>query len=342
MEYPQRKLHADVLDRQLHNPGLTWRQFRGAALIVISLSPGFTSSCSRTRPDAHRDLIARQYPRVDGSTSTHPLSVLVACKIHGVAYEWKQPPGLQRTVFPSRMANPLLAAKIEDNVRHHGTHEAYVALIQGKTDLIFVARAPSERELEAARRAGVGFDLSSIALDGLVFVVNVTNPIENLTLPQVRGIFGPPGTKSWTALGGQDGAIEAFQREPDSGSQELMEKLVMKGSPMRNEREVPRIYTMAGVVNMVAMHQQGIAYSIYYYVTNMAPNRRVRMIAIDGVKPATRTIATRAYPLTAEVFVALRTGTPRQSPAATLRDWLQTAAGQAAVQESGYVPKGRS
>lgn len=342
MEYAQEELHANVLDAQLDNPDLTWRRFRGAALMAIALSPAFTSFCSRTGPDPNRDLIARQYPRVDGSTSTHPLSVLVACKIHNVAYEWKRPPGLERTVFPSRMANPVLAAQIEDSIRHHGTHEAYVALIDDKADLIFVARAPSERELEAARRAGVGFDVSSIALDALVFVVNVSNPIDNLTLAQVRDIFGPSGTKSWTALGGQDVAIEAFQREPDSGSQELMQKLVMKGVPIRNEREVPRIYTMAGVVNTVAMHEQGIAYSIYYYVTNMAPNHRVRMIAIDGVKPATGTIATRTYPLTSEVFVALRTGTPRQSPAAALRDWLLTGAGQAAVQESGYAPRGPS
>jgi phosphate transport system substrate-binding protein len=311
-----------------------------ALLIVIAMFLAFTLACSRTRRDPNRDIIAGKYPRVDGSTSTHPLSVLVACKVHGVAYEWKRPPGLERTVFPFRKAHPLLAARIEETVQHHGTHEAYIALIQDKADLILVARQPSERELEAARLAGVGLDVSPIALDALVFVLNVNNPIESLTLNQVRDIFGPPGTKSWIGLGGPDLAIEPFQREPDSGSQELMEKLVMKGSPIRNEREVPRIYTMAGVVNTVAVHEHGIAYSIYYYVTNMAPNNHVKMIAIDGVKPTARTIATRAYPLTAEVFVVLRKGMPRESPAALLRDWLQTAEGQAAVQESGYVPRG--
>ena len=64
------------------------------------------------------------------------------------------------------------------------------------------------------------------------------------------------------------------------------------------------------------------------------------MIAIEGVKPTARTIATRTYPLTAEVFVVLRKGMPRNSPAALLRNWLQTVEGQAAVQESGYVPRG--
>ena len=249
-----------------------------------------------------------------------------------MAYEWKRPPALERTVFPSYSGHPFLAARIEKTIRHHGTHEAYLALIQGNADLILVAREPSERELETARKAGVGIEVSPIALDALVFIVNVRNPIENLTVNQIREIFG---------LNAKNVAIEPFQREPDSGSQELMEKLIMKGSPMRDPREMPRIYTMAGVVNTVAAHERGIAFSIYYYVTSMAPNRQVKMIAIDGVRPTLATIAARAYPLTSEVFAVVRKGTPRESPAARVRAWLQTAEGQAAVQESGYVPRGR-
>jgi ABC-type phosphate transport system substrate-binding protein len=295
-----------------------------AGVVWIITSLVFTANCSR-------DTLARNYPRVDGSTSTHPLAVLAACKLQGVAYEWKRPPALQRTVFPSRRDHPLRAARIENTIKHHGTHEAYVALIENKTDLILEAREASPRELEAARRAGVGLEVTPIALDALVFVVNVKNPIENLTLDQVRNIFG--------AAGRQSTALEAFQREPDSGSQELMGTLVMKGLPMR---DLPRIYTMAGVVHTVAMHDRGIAFSIYYYVTNMAPNERVKMIAIDGVKPTASSIAARTYPLTNAVFVVLRKGMPHESPAARLREWFQTTEGQAAVRESGYIIGGRS
>lgn len=298
-------------------------------------------SCSRAERDPFGAAIARQYPRVDGSTSTHPLAVLIACKLQGVGYEWKRPPALERTVFPTHTLHPLLAAKIEENVRHHGTHEAYLSLIQDRSDLILVAREPSGRELEAARVAGVALDVKPVALDALVFVLNARNSIENLNADQIRRIFGSPGTRSWIDLGGPAAAIEPFQREPDSGSQELMEKLVMKGLPMRDEREVPRIYTMAGVVNKVAAHEKGIAFSIYYYVTNMAPDEHIRMIAIDGVRPTAATIASRAYPLTSEVFAVVRKGLPPGSPAASLLGWLQTGEGQAAVRESGYVPRGR-
>ncbi len=279
---------------------------------------------------------AVDYPRVDGSTSTHPLSVLIACKRLGVPYEWRQPPSLERTVFPSRRRHPLHAAKIEERVRHHGTHQAYVALIEKKADLILVAREPSVREIEAARRAGVDLEVTPVALDALVFVLNVSNPVDNLPADAIRGIFGPAALKSWSSVGGPRSAIEAFQREPDSGSQELIEKLVMKGIPVRDAHEVPLIRTMAGVVNTVAVRERGIAYSIYYYITNMAPNRKVKMIAIDGVRPTPATIASGEYPLTSGVFAVLRKGT--RGPARSLRDWLLSEEGQAAVRESGYVP----
>ena len=70
----------------------------------------------------------------------------------------------------------------------------------------------------------------------------------------------------------------------------------------------------------------------------MFDNQKVKMIAIEGVQPTSATIASRAYPLAAEVYVITRKGTPSTSTAAMLRDWLLSADGQAVVKASGYVP----
>ncbi len=117
-----------------------------------------------------------------------------------------------------------------------------------------------------------------------------------------------------------------------------MEKLVMKGASIRKAPNIPVIYTMAGVVNTVALREKGLAYSIYYYVTNMKPNKAVKMIAIEGVTPSPETIGAIKYPLTAEVYAVIRKGTSKKSSASMLRDWLLSANGQAAILESGYVP----
>ena len=57
-------------------------------------------------------------------------------------------------------------------IGHHGTHSAYLNLINGEADLILVARSPSMEELELAQLSGVEFDIRPVALDAFVFIVN--------------------------------------------------------------------------------------------------------------------------------------------------------------------------
>lgn len=282
--------------------------------------------------------MARAWPGVDGSTSTEPLAVLIACKAHGLRYEWRRGPAEERTVVPSGERRPDLAARIVEEVHHHGTHDAYTGLIERRADLILVARQPSTRERAAAARAGVVLDLRPFALDALVFVVNARNPVRDLPLERLRAVYGPGGPMRWPELGGDEGVIEAFQREEDSGSQELIDQLVMRGLPMRDVREVPVVRTMAGPIHAVAMRKAGLAFSVYYYVTNMARNGSVRMLGVDGVRPTRASIASRLYPLTSPVYAVLRKGTDPEAPAAKLRDWLGTEEGRDALLESGYAP----
>lgn len=218
--------------------------------------------------------------------------------------------------------------------RHTGTNPAYLNLIAGKADLILVARAPSEDELKAARGQGVEFDVRPFALDAFVFLVNVQNPVENLGIENVRGIYTGK-IKDWSALGGK-GTIKAYQRDRNSGSQELMEALVMKGAPTIQAPDMI-MPTMIGAVNAIRDDPLGIGYSVYYYATFMLPDERVKLVGVNGVKPTSDTIARRAYPLTAEVYAVMRKGTAKESTAALLRDWFLTDEGQAAVAASGYV-----
>lgn len=296
------------------------------------------TGCSDRASDPALSSIARAYPRVDGSTSTEPLAVLIACKAHGRPYTWRRGPAEERTVVPSDESRPDLAARIVREGHHHGTHDAYTALIDRRVDLILVAREPSTREVAAAARAGVVLDARPFALDALVFLVNSRNPVRDLPLERLRAVYGPGGPDRWSELGGAEGAIEAFQREQDSGSQELIGQFVMKELPMRDVREIPIVRTMAGPIHAVAMREAGLAFSVYYYVTNMARNGSVRMLGVDGVRPTRASIASRLYPLTSPVFAVLRKGTDPKASAAKLRDWLGTQEGRDALLESGYAP----
>jgi phosphate transport system substrate-binding protein len=225
-------------------------------------------------------------------------------------------------------------------------------LISRGADIILVAREPSEDELSAAEEAGVALDVHPIALDAFVFLVHADNPVDSLTLETVRDIYTGDIT-TWTELGividreyPDAEPINTYQRNPNSGSQELMDQLVMRGEPMIDSPELI-LETMMGPIHAIGGGSDlftgeedpwGIGYSVYYYASFMFPHNRVQLIGIDGVQPTSENIASRAYPLTTEVYVVVRADMPPESTAVLLRDWLLTEEGQAVIAESGYVP----
>lgn len=80
------------------------------------------------------------------------------------------------------MINQLLATNAS-------THQAYINLIEGRSDIGLLARTPSSDELELARTKSVGLEATPCALDAFVFLVNRANPVRNLTSQQIRDIY---------------------------------------------------------------------------------------------------------------------------------------------------------
>jgi phosphate transport system substrate-binding protein len=300
--------------------------------VVITPSGAYTPG-----PTPDLSNIAQNYPRVDGSTSTLPLQTLTACKLLDVTCIWTEHFPFSRTervIGPDLDAEPSETAVTVLNISHTGTHDAYMNLIQDKTDLILVARLPSRDEVEAATQAKVTLDVHPIALDAFVFLLHKDNPVPSLPLDQIRDIYSGKIT-DWSELGGT-GGINAYQRDRNSGSQELMEELVMKGTPTVDAPDM--IFpSMMGPINAIHDDPLGIGYSVFYYATFMLPDENVRLLGIDGIQPTSETIASREYPLVTEVYAVVRSDMPRDSSAVMLRDWFLTEVGQETIEESGYV-----
>lgn len=279
----------------------------------------------------------RAYPRVDGSTSAQPLQFMAACVILQVEQNCiiKENVGVSYSerYFSYQPPNEQTGIRIE--FRHSGTHESYVNLIEGAADLILVARGPSDYELLQAGEKGVDLELRPVALDAFVFIVNTDNPISSLTFDQIRGIYSGKIT-DWGALGWA-GKITPYQREDDSGSQELMKQVMMRDTPLINTPDLIA-YKMTGPYIALNEDPSGIAYTVFYYANFILHSPAVKMLGVNGVLPSSQTIQNGTYPLVTEVYAVTRAGISPDSAAARLRDWLLTPAGQAAVAKSGYVP----
>ncbi len=220
-------------------------------------------------------------------------------------------------------------------IGHQGTHSAYLYLIDNEADLILVARSPSLEELELAQLSGVEFDIQPVALDAFVFIVNENNPLNGLSLDEIQRIYTGELT-NWDQVGGTPGEIHPYQRDEQSGSQQLMLSLVMKNLPMI---DAPSLVLMKMIAPFYAISEDplGIGYSVYYYEENMAPAEKIKLLAVNGIKPEYDSIKSRTYPFTTEVYTVIRVDSPPTSIAMRLRDWLLSNAGQEVVEKSGYV-----
>ncbi len=234
------------------------------------------------------------------------------------------------------------------------------------SEILLVARKPSTDELEAARAARVELDVRPVALDAFVFLVNRKNPVENLTMGQLREIYYHcekdesgyrEGTNAlpWSRYGGPNEKISVFERGFNSGSREIMDELVMnlqvndpavaeRVAENRKRRYNPILDSMAGPYLALAGGDHfegehwGIAYSVYNYEHFLAATPEIRTLKIDGIMPNYETIRTKKYPLVSEMYVVTRKDIAADSPAAKLRDWLLSDDGQRTIRESGYVP----
>lgn len=279
---------------------------------------GVLSACApaQVKPP---ELTLETYPKVDGSTVTIPLSEALAAKLTGASPE-----------------------DVRMQIKHNRTHGAYVNLIHGDADLIFVT-APSEGELALAEEKGVELEVIPIVSEAFVFLVNANNPVKGVTHAQLQDIY-TGDIDNWKAVGGEDLAIIPYQRPVNSGSQTGFLELVMQdkvpmAAPMA---QVPA--EMGMLIDVVAAYDNGpagIGYSYYYFVTDMWQNADVKLLEVDGVYPDPEHIASGAYPFKTAYYAVMRKDLPEDAPERRVVDWILSEDGQQLMEDSGYVKIGK-
>ena len=255
------------------------------------------------------------YPKVDGSTATIPLSEAIASSI-------------------------LQISNIEANtlIKHNTTHNAYVNLINNSADIIFVTE-PSKEELNLAKEAKVELEIIPIVKEGFVFLVNTKNPVNSLTIKQIQDIYQGK-INNWSKVGGEEKDIIAYQREPNSGSQTLMEQLVMKGLTLADHPKT-LVYGMEGLIESIAKYdnsEKALGYSVFYYAKTMYNKDTIKLLAIDDIAANNKNIASGKYPFTTAYYAVLKKNTASDAPSRKLLKWILGNDGQKLAEECGYVP----
>ena len=258
-------------------------------------------------------------PRLDGSLANEPLLIRMMSEL---------------TDTDADTAETYLA----DSFVNGGTSTSWGKLLWDEMDLIISYEPPQEVKEEYAEDFE-NLEIDPLGRDGLVFIVNVNNPIESLTIDQIRDIYTGKIT-DWSEVGGEKGEIKAFQRNSTSGSQTLLNKLVMNGEACMEPEEDLLVGTMGELIEQVASFDgsgSAIGFSVYYYADKMKSDPNLKMIKVEGVEPSNETIQDNSYPLVNDFYIAIRASEEEKSPARMLRDWMLSDDGRKLLEEEGYV-----
>ena len=273
------------------------------------------------------------YPKVDGSTSTDPLNRLIACKLLGYNYKWEQALAMNGLWY---LSTDIPQEFVTERLKSSQTHNSIINLIDKQADLILSARKMSPDEKEYADNAGVSLIETPIALDAFIFVANLSNPVKSLTTKQVQDIYTGK-IKNWKEVGGNDKTIKPYIRNQNSGSQELMETLVMQGLIIAdlNVDYEPELPSMSMVFSKLRSDVDALGYTVYYYKEQIVRDKVVKSLAINAVEPTEKSIKNKIYPYIAEVYVAIRSDLDKNSMAYKLYELLQSEAAKSVIAERG-------
>src|SRR5262245_12978717 len=113
-------------------------------------------------------------------------------------------------------------------LREGTSREAVSALFAAQADLAVLTRELLPEERAAAVRGGLELEGYQIARDAVVAVVNTGNPVENISVPDLRSIYRGE-TKRWRDLGGEDRPIRVVIQRPDTDITAYFLEAVMGG-----------------------------------------------------------------------------------------------------------------
>jgi len=220
-----------------------------------------------------------------------------------------------------------------------GSGTGIAALVNGTTQICQSSR-PMKDEAKASVIQQRQAEVSEIpvAVDALAVYLNKQNPIDHMTMEQIRRIFQGEIT-NWKDVGGPSAAIVLYGRENNSGTYVFFKEHVLANGDF-TERYQPLGGT-AAVINAVVKDMNGIGYGGIGYATDLKAIPIAKDAASAPVPPTMENALSNKYPLSR--FLYWHTAGPPAGTIKDLVDWVLGPEGQNVVKDVGFYPlKGAS
>jgi phosphate transport system substrate-binding protein len=192
------------------------------------------------------------------------------------------------------------------------------ALASGEVTLAFLLR-----ELTSAEKAA-GLAGTEYARDGVTIIVHPANPAVNLSLAELKDLFTGK-TTAWP-----DGKpVVLFNRNTDAGIRQVFQDKVLGAEGFSPTAAVKHDGVLVSSVSKIPT---ATAYTSF----SEADEARIKIVAVNGIKPSAATLKDKTYPLTTTAVLATKGAATGEEKA--FIDYVLSAKGQAVVAKEGLVP----
>jgi len=173
-----------------------------------------------------------------------------------------------------------------------------------------------------------------IAHDGIAVIVHPSNPIDGLTVEEIRSIFSGQ-VKNWAELGGADLPITLINRDESSGTRDAFGKAIMGDEAFEiNAVVLPG----TGQVREVVTRTPGaVGYISVGFVAPRFSKTEVKALKVSGIEPTDENVSSKLYPI-ARTLYFLTKGMPEGVAKEYIDYVLSPAVQQGAVIDAGFLP----
>ena len=229
--------------------------------------------------------------------------------------------------------------EIRISVTGGGSGTGIAAMINGTVSIANASRDMKPEEVAAAKANGIDPVEFVVARDAIAVVVNLTNPIDRLTIRQISDIYTGRIT-NWKEIGGQDRPIVLLSRESNSGTYVyFLENVVRMGESKNKLLFSPDTLLMPsseGISSEIRQNPNAIGYDGLGYLT---PDQKVISVSKsdDGpyIGPSAWTVNNGTYPIARPLYM-YTAGQPAGQTKAYM-EWILNG-GQVLVTKLGFVP----
>jgi len=214
-----------------------------------------------------------------------------------------------------------------------GSGTGIAALLNGTTDICEASRDMKEKEYKLAKEKGIKPYRVSVALDGIAVYLHADNPVRELSLAQLKGVYTGSIT-NWKEVGGPDHRIILYGRENNSGTYAFFKEHVLDKEDYADATQT--LPGTAAVVNAVSKDKYGIGYGGIAWAKGVKYASVKRDDTTAAVEPNVETVSSGSYPISRELYWFFN-GAP-EGEIKALVNWVLSVEGQKLAEKMGYIP----